>query len=218
MTEQERVTPPGFDITKWSSRLRSRDIAVGWGLLIAAGLVVGAVASWMGSTFLRDVAANYVPDIFVGGLAFILADVIFGFRERQARRAEERHEVVGAQRKAYHLLIRELGKNVDLLARTVNNLKGGRMIPSDTNIERNNWELLLQSPLSNHIPLELFWALQESYYVSHALVNELIEAMLSTDPSGHAALAKSYLPMFEEELDTMRLAVTMLEQAYLGEE
>ncbi len=219
------------DIVKWVRALRLRDILVllGWAALILAGLLIGAIGEWLECTLLRDIAANLVPDLFVAGLALIAAEAVFGFREKQERRAEEERrlgerraeeesKLIEAQRKAYLVIAREMFGNEDVLERTVATLQGGQMPPSNTRIEKENWNLLVQSPLVVHLPVQHVWAVHESYYMSNQLLNELIETMQGTRPALHEGLAEKYLPKFEDILARTREAIQMLEAAFISEQ
>jgi len=212
-TESER------DIVKWVRALRLRDILVllGWAAVVLAGLLVGAIGEWLECTLLRDIAANLVPDLFVAGLALIAAEAVFGFRERQDRRAEEESKLIEAQRKAYLVIAREMFGNEDVLERTVATLQGGQMPPSNTRIEKENWNLLVQSPLVVHLPVQHVWAVHESYYMSNQLLNELIATMQGARPALHEGLAEKYLPKFEDILVRTREAIQMLEAAFISE-
>jgi hypothetical protein len=206
----------GFDVSSWLRTLRTGYIAGVWASLVVVGFVVGIIAERIGWVFLADVLSNFVPDILVAGLAFIVAEAVFGFRERQQRRTEQQTQVIEAQRKAYLVIAREMFVNEDVLEKTVATLQGGQMPPSNTKIEKENWNLLVQSPLVVHLPVQHVWAVHESYYMSNQLLDGLIDTMQRTPPASYKGLAQEYLPKLEEILARTREAIEMLESAFIS--
>lgn len=214
----------GYDILSWVRTLQLRHIIVGLGILVILGVLFGAIADCLGWTFGKDIAANFVPDLFVAGLALLAAEVVFKFRETQEQRAveerrlrehraEEARKVIEAQRKAYPVVIREMYDNQETLDKILGKLQGGRMPPKDTTLKTKNWELLVQSPLVLHLSVELVWTLHEAYYESQTMLERLMFEMSHTGPQTYHRLAEKLRPDAEEELTRTRNAIEMLEGA-----
>jgi len=224
MLEPVPRTRGKLDIPNWVRTLQLWHIIVGWGVLVLAGLLIGGVADYVRWTFARDIAANLVPDLFVAGLALVAAEVVFKFRERQEERAveqrrvrehraEEARKVIEAQRKAYSIIIREMYDNEQTLGRILGTLQQGWMPPALTTLKKENWELLVQSPLVAHLPVELVWTLHEAYYESQRMLDGVRFEMSHTGSQVWDKLAEQLRPGAEAELARTRDAIKMLEDA-----
>ncbi len=221
MAEPVRDTQSKLDFRSWVRAFRLRDILVVWGILILAGLVLGALGEWLERPLLRDIAANLVPDLFVAGLALIAAEAIFGFRERQEQRAEERKRIVEAREKAVRIVRKEIGDNWNELLRIVVVLRERRLNQWDavfhreSVIQTESWKLLIQSPLIVDIPLDLVWALHESYYESQRLIDNLrysLVGQFAVSDKWWSDLCGEFLPKFEEAWTLTSKAIGMLDE------
>lgn len=224
MPEPVPRTRGKLDISNWVRTLQLPHIIVGWGVLVLAGLLIGAVADRVRWTFAGDIAANLVPDLFVAGLALVAAEVVFKFRERQEdraveqrrlreHRAEEARKVIEAQRKAYSIIIREMYDNEQTLGRILGTLQQGGMPPALTTLKKENWELLVQGPLVVHLPVELVWTLHEAYYESERMLHIVMAERGSTMPQAWDKPAERLRAEVEAELVRTRDAIKMLEDA-----
>jgi hypothetical protein len=218
----------GSDHTpRWVRELQLRDIIVGWGALILAGVLIGAVADFVGWTFARDITANLVPDLFVAGLALAAAESVFKLRERRGQqveeenrlrehRAEESRRRTEALLKAYSLIIGEMYDNRNTLTRFLGIMQGGSMPKARMTLNalrRENWELLVQGPLVARLSVELVWTLQEAYYESQSMLDRLESERDGTGPQTWDRLAKGLIPTVEAELSHTDEAIKMLEGA-----
>lgn len=206
----------------WVRTLQMRHIIAGWVVLILAGLIIGVAAEARGWKLAMEMAANLIPDLFVAGLAFIVAEAVFGFRERQEHReeeqrtvkeqwAQEQRQVIEVQRKAYSVLIREMQDNVLQLERIVSIMQSGSLPELDTVLGVENWKLLVQSPLMTRLAGELVWTLQIAYYEPQARLERLLWHRRYHFTSAEEIAAK-FLPDFEEDLIATKSAITMLQQ------
>ncbi len=167
--------------------------------------------------FTRDFAANLLADAAVAGGAFILADLVFGLRQRRQQQME-------AQRTAYGLVGMEMEENEKELERIVQVLRDGKLTHHDAVFRRDrtfqteNWRLLVQSPLVAHLPVEFVWALQESYVVSQKHAETLrhrTDDVLAANWDWWRELNAEFLPKFEQALKLTGEAIEVLRKAYV---
>jgi len=206
----------------WVRALQMRHITAGWAALMLAGLIFGVVAEARDWKLGVEMAANLIPDLFVAGLAFIVAEAVFGFRERQERReqeqsrvreqgAQEQKQMIEVQQKAYSLLIREMQDNVMRLERIVGIMQSGSLPELDIALGIDNWKLLVQSPLVSRLAGELVWALAKAYWEPQARLERLLWRRRYHFTS-REEIADEFLAQFEEDLVATTSAITMLEQ------
>ena len=227
MGRVKQESPESDDTPSWLGKLKLRDIILGWGVMVPGGLVVGAIADCLGWTFARDIAANFVPDLFVAGLALAAAEVVFKFRERREQRAEEEkrlseqraqeaRRMSEARQKAYSVIIREMYDNQHTLTGFLGIMQSGWMPEKGMTLKalkRENWELLVQGPLVTCLSVELVWTLQEAYYESQRMLDRVEFERDHTGPQTWDTLAKRLIPEVEAELSRMQRAIAMLEDA-----
>ena len=227
MPEQLESKHDSDDTPRWVRKLQLRDIIVGWGVLVLAGLLIGAVADFVGWTFARDITANLVPDLFVAGLALAAAEVVFKFRERHEQRAEEEkrlreqraeeaRRMIEALQKAYSLIIGEMYDNQDTLTRFLGIMQGGWMPDKRMTLKalkRRNWELLVQGQLVTRLSVELVWTLQEAYYEAQRMLDRLEFQRDNTGSHTWDRLSEKLRPEVEAELSRTQSAIKMLEDA-----
>lgn len=220
MAEREEAVRRRFDMLRWLRTRPLRDITAGWGVLILVGVAAGIVASWIRSTFLSELAVNFVPDVVVAGLAFIMAEAVFGVRERQEQQAEEQRRVTEAQQKAVHVVKKEIADNereLDRIVQVLGKLSLSQWDPvfhRQSTIQTDSWKLLIQSPLIVHLPVDLVWALQESYYESQRQADNLRYRPVGIFAAGERwwrEVCAEFLPKFEHALRVTRGAIKMLD-------
>lgn len=186
-----------------------RLIAIGWVLTILVVAVIGLLGSSRECSYVESIAANLVADLLVAGLAFLVADVIFGLTQSHQQRIE-------AQRKAFSIVGMEVEEDRKEMELTVGNLQGGLMPPTDRpNLKNEQWSLLVQSPLIAQLPSDLVWTVHMSYYDSQRQAENLRSHRRSQfrDPYSDPETTAQLLPEVEKALSLVRQAKDMLESA-----
>lgn len=179
-----------------------------WLVLISVALVVG---ERLPSEFHRDFVANFAADLAVAGLAFLLADVVFGLTRRHALQVEMRDKVNS-------ILAWELISNERELDWMVAELKDGgaatqaaMRVGGHPELEMESWKQLTQSPMVASLPHNILFRLQGAYYISDRVASNLIRrGNAALHPEAWDALAAEFLPHFEDALAATRGALKAL--------
>jgi hypothetical protein len=146
-------------------------VAAGCVAFAVLAFAFGALVPW---PFVQDVVGDLIGGLLAGLVLFGLANIAFGFTER---RESKRH----ALRIAYDMVFPELMDNQAELQRIAQALREGSLTLRDPvfgageRLKAENWRLLVQSPLGAHLPPDIFWQVNWSYYVSRRFVRELKE-------------------------------------------
>lgn len=183
-------------------------------VLILAALVLGAALQ---SEFQRNVLANFAADLAVAGLAFVVANIAFGFTERRKRERE-------AVNVATVLLGWELYTNSMEVQRIAAELQCGnldlsdRFFQPDSTLQTESWHLLIQSPLAAQLPSDLVWHLHEAYYTSEALRRQLKRRALRVGVSEEerSKLAQQFAWQFKRAHALVKKAMDQLGWAAEG--
>ena len=204
--------PRGTRLATWSATNPLKAMGAVCLAFAAVGLALGALAPWQ---FLKNASTDFVGGVLAGLLIFGLANIAFGFTER---REKERH----ALRMAYRMLLLEMLDNHLELSRTVKALRGGSLTrnypvfgPSGR-LKAENWQLLAQGPLIEHLSPDLFLAISISYRVSRSFVNNLRNDGLALGAANrqawkdfckrHVAGAENAIGLVSSAQDELRIA------------
>ncbi|TKJ29702.1 MAG: hypothetical protein CEE40_07635 [Chloroflexi bacterium B3_Chlor] len=182
---------------------------------IAFALALGA---WVPSAFFQNVAADFVGGVVGALVIFGVAEVAFGFtqtRKRQREAVEIAVVVVGIEL-AHNKL--ELERIVEVLRQDKLN-QFDPVFRSGMGLQTQSWELFIQSPVAEHLPIQFIWLLHEAYYYPARTRRLLRERLAETVAmSGHAwiDLGQEFLPEFERDLRLMQRALGAFDDALQG--
>jgi hypothetical protein len=180
---------------------------------VAVALALGKLIPW---PFLQNAAADFVGGLLAGLLIFYLANIAFGFTER---REKERH----ALRIAFRMLLVEMLENEFELRRIVIALRGGSLCYEDPvfwedeRVKADDWQLLAQGPLVEHLSPDLFMLISVSYHASRSFVNNLRShglALGAGNPQAWKDLCKRHLLVGESALEFVTSAHNDLHSAH----
>lgn len=185
-----------------------------WGSIVLCWIgimVVSIVAGiFITSAVFRTLVTEFIASLLVAAIIFITADVIFGFSRRQEERIE-------ATAKATYMLLAEIEMNRKELARIVEALEEGRYPAPNPKLESENWHLFVQGPSAHLIPSDLFWVLQEAYWVPRKVLENFESRRSHTSPSDAPKIAGALLPDFRLALKLVDEALEALKAAYIQE-
>jgi len=192
-------------------RIDPQNRAQVWGAIVlfwVGSLIISIlVGLWWTHNLVRSIVANLVADLLVAGVIFVGVDVIFGFSRQQ----EEKTEAIS---KATYMLASEIEMNKKDLVRIIEDFEKGSYPSPRPKLETENWELFVQGPLPNLIPSDLFWVLQEAYWVPKKTL-ETYESRAS--PAMAVEAGRELLPQFREALALVSSADDALRAAYVQE-
>jgi len=180
---------------------------------VAVALALGTLIPW---PFLQNAAADFVGGLLAGLLIFYVANIVFGFTEK---REKERH----ALRMAYRMLLFEMLENQWELRDIVAALRAGSLTHNNPvfgpgkRFKTENWQLLVQGPLVEHLSPDLFMAINVSYHSSGNFEKNLTNAARALGAGNRQAwkdLCKNHLAAGESAVELVTSAYDDLRSAH----